>query len=253
MFKKIVFLLLLFLFSSCSKNEIEKSEIKCIVSGKIPPFTYYENYDLVGFEIDLVKKIGEKIGKKIIFENLAGSQVIANLERDYADMAIGSFVITKERQKNFFMAGYHSEKVSLLINKFWTKYENLSDFKRLNKKDISSIYGMFNKDFLEWFKENFDNGIKITYFFNEILTIYALNNNLVSGVIMSQSEAEFLKSSDPSRYDYFVFEDLIFNFGILIQKNNKKLYSKILEAIEDLRKSGELEEIREKYGVFSNK
>jgi ABC-type amino acid transport substrate-binding protein len=250
MFKKTFFFLIgLLILSSCSENEIEKNEIRCIVTGKIPPFTYYENYDLVGFEIDLVKKISEKIGKKIVFDNLAGSQVIANLERGYADIAVGSFVMSKERQRNFFMTQYHTENASILINNSLKKYNSLREFKNMNKGEISSIYGMFSKDFIEWFKENFPNDVKITYFFNEILTIYALNNGIVSGVIMSESEANFLKSSDSSRYDYFKLDDLVFNFGILIQKNNKKLYLKIMNAINDLEKSGEIEQIRKKYEI----
>jgi ABC-type amino acid transport substrate-binding protein len=244
--KFLLILIFILLFSSCVKQEIEKNEIRCIIAGKIPPFAYYENYDLVGFEIDLMKMIGEKIKKKIIFENLDGSQVLLNLERQYADIAISTFVITKERQKNFLMLPYHKEKIVFLFNRLLNDFKNSDDFKKSRKNEIASIYGVFNKDFLEWFKRNFKQK-KITYFFNEILTIYALNNNLISGVLMTKSEAESLKKSKQKEYDYFEFGNLEFDFGILIQKNNKKLYSKISKAIDELKASGEFDELKKKY------
>jgi ABC-type amino acid transport substrate-binding protein len=173
-----------------------------------------------------------------------------NLERNYDDIAIASFVITKERQKNFFMAKYHSEQMVMLFNKKFNDFKNLDDFqKKTEKKDISSIYGVFNKDFIEWSKKNFEN-LKITYFFNEILTIYAMNKDFVSGVIMTKSEANSLKESNPNIYDFFELPNLKFDFGILIQKNNKKLYAKIVNAIQELENSKEMIELKEKYNIL---
>lgn len=249
MIRKILIIFALFL-SSCSKDGINKKEIICIISGKIPPFSYYENYDLIGFEIDLIKLIGSKLNKKIIFKNIPPNQTIAHLERGYGDIAISNFVITKERQKSFLMAKYHSERMAILFNKKNNKFNDLNDILNSNS-EISSLYGMFNKEFLEWSKKNF-HSLKIIYFFNEVLTIYAMNNNIVSSVIMTESEAEFLKNSNKDLYDYFIFKDLKFDFGILINKNNKVLFNKINDAISEIKKTGEINDLLAKYKICIN-
>jgi ABC-type amino acid transport substrate-binding protein len=249
MIKKILFLfILIFSISSCSNIEIDKNEIICIVSGKIPPFSYYENYDLVGFEIDLVKIIGKKLNKKIIFDNLPAMQIIQNLEQGYADIAISNFVITKERQKNFYMVPYHKEEIVFLYNKNFHNFTSIKDI-NLAKLNISSLYGMFNKEFIEWTKKNFENN-KIVYFFNEILTIYALNQNIICGVLMTKNEAENLKKINNAKYEYIKMDDLIFNFGIIIKKDNKKLYSKISYAVQELYQTQEIERLKKIYNIL---
>ena len=56
------------LLAGC-KDEKDDGVIKFATSADYPPFEYYANGDITGFDIELAELIGKKLGKKVVFEN----------------------------------------------------------------------------------------------------------------------------------------------------------------------------------------
>ena len=80
--KKIISILLaaimlcsaVFAFSSCSKEE----KIIVHTNAFFAPFEYYEGTEIVGVDVEIMNKVGEKLGKKIEFVNTEFSAIIDN-------------------------------------------------------------------------------------------------------------------------------------------------------------------------------
>ncbi len=76
------------------------AEEKVLVVGtnaEFPPFEYYENGELIGFDIDLMCEIGKRLGYRIEFKDFAFDALINNLASGKVDCIIAGISITEER------------------------------------------------------------------------------------------------------------------------------------------------------------
>ena len=57
----------LFAFSSCGGSKDDK--IYVLTNAFFAPFEYYKGSEIVGVDVDIMNKVGEKLGKKVVIEN----------------------------------------------------------------------------------------------------------------------------------------------------------------------------------------
>ncbi|MBW7881037.1 MAG: transporter substrate-binding domain-containing protein [Caldilineaceae bacterium] len=77
-----------------------KGELVVGTSADYPPFEYYnESYQLDGFDLALMRAIGEKLGLKIVVRDMAFDGLSSALELDQIDMAIAAITRTPERSQ----------------------------------------------------------------------------------------------------------------------------------------------------------
>lgn len=80
-----------------------------------------------GFEVDLVREIGERLGLDVVFEDLGFQALFAATSSGRIDAAISSITITDERLQNqSFTQGYYDADLALATNKS-SGIESLAD------------------------------------------------------------------------------------------------------------------------------
>lgn len=67
--------------------------------GAYPPFNYFQNGKLTGFEVELAEAIGKKMGLTVEWKSLAFDALLAGLQQDRWDMVTASFAITDARAR----------------------------------------------------------------------------------------------------------------------------------------------------------
>ena len=72
---KKIFALFLSLFAilalcSCSSNDT----LIVYTEAGFAPFEYVDNGQIVGVDVDIMNKVGEKLGKKVVFENVSQTE-----------------------------------------------------------------------------------------------------------------------------------------------------------------------------------
>lgn len=103
--KRIVICALLILLAGCGSkgrdiDAIKKSgTIQAATEGAFPPFNFFKDNQLTGFEIDIAEALAKKLGVKINWTTLGFDVQIPALAQDRFDFAIASFAITEERAK----------------------------------------------------------------------------------------------------------------------------------------------------------
>ena len=74
--------------------------IRVGVSADYPPFEYYDNkFQLDGFDIALMKALGEELGVKVEFNDFAFEGLGSALQLDQIDIAISAISVTPEREE----------------------------------------------------------------------------------------------------------------------------------------------------------
>jgi len=95
-----------------------KAKGKMIVgtSADYPPFEFKDEQDnFAGFDMDLIREIGKRMGVEVEIQDMAFDSLIAAIEQGKVDVVIAAMAPTEERlQKVDFSSTYHVQKNSFL-------------------------------------------------------------------------------------------------------------------------------------------
>lgn len=139
MFIRIVCLCLtLISISGCEKSsqKEEQQPLIVIISPDNPPFEFKETAQagdqVVGFDVDVVKKLSQHLGRPIKIVEADFAAIIPSLQSGRADIGLSTIVATDERRKSVdFSDPYYAHKLALLVpeNSPLTSEKDLSDKK----------------------------------------------------------------------------------------------------------------------------
>ena len=83
------------LFASCSNDDT----IIVHTNAFFAPFEYYDGTEIKGVDVEIMNLVGEKLGKKIQFENVEFSAIIDNVKNgEVCDAGAAGITITDERK-----------------------------------------------------------------------------------------------------------------------------------------------------------
>ena len=82
------------------------------------PFEYYDGKEIKGVDIDIMNKVGEKLGKKVVFENTSFGVIIDNVAsgKKY-DCGAAGITITPEREQQVAFSSPYYTSVQYVIFK----------------------------------------------------------------------------------------------------------------------------------------
>lgn len=85
-------------------------------NATFPPYEYYEKGEIVGIDVDLMRAIGDVIGRDVIFQDMAFDAVLTSVQSGKADVGAAGMTVTPERQKNvLFSTPYAFARLSILV------------------------------------------------------------------------------------------------------------------------------------------
>ncbi len=120
---RFIYFCCLFALVACgdSKKDERVPPIIVITSPDNPPFEFKDTSKggdkVIGFDIDVVHKLGEKLGRKIKIIEGEFSTIIPALQSGRADMAIAGLTGTDERRKTIDLSNpYYTDKIALLVS-----------------------------------------------------------------------------------------------------------------------------------------
>ncbi|MDR3285387.1 MAG: ABC transporter substrate-binding protein [Holosporales bacterium] len=145
-------LTMIFLLLPCCKdqnrNENKSETIKIGTCADYPPFEFYSDGVIIGFEIEIGKLICEKLGKKAVFEDMPFNSILAALQNGTVDIAISAFDATPEREKNFdFSTPYYKGTFAFV----YKKGNSVKTRKQASGKKITCQLGSFPE---RWIKKS---------------------------------------------------------------------------------------------------
>lgn len=92
------------LSSNSVANQVGQSNMQPTItvgiSADFPPFTYIENEQFVGFDIDLVNELGKRLNKQINWQNMPFGTLLPNLQLGHIQVIAAGLTATPERAKH---------------------------------------------------------------------------------------------------------------------------------------------------------
>lgn len=256
------------LFSGCSKKQAEttttktadssvsadiqaikdRGVLKAGVKVDVPKFGYKDpkTSNIDGFEIDLVKVLAKKIlgdETKIDLQAVTAKTRGPLLDNGELDIVAATFTVTEERKKSYnFSDSYFTDAVGLLVK----NDSGVKTLKDLNGKTIGVAQTATTKAALE--EEAKKQGITLK--FSEFGSYPEIKAALDSGRVQCFSVDGailngYLDSSTTILTEKFNPQD----YGIASKKGNDGLAKLINDTINEMKKSGELKKLIDKWEI----
>ena len=206
-----------------------------------------ENNEIVGFDVDLAKAVGERIGAEIVFQPIDWAMKETELDSGNIDMIWNGYAITPERAEKVLLSEpYIVDAQSIIVLKD-SAIETKADLegKLVSTQQSSSSVDKIMED---------ESGI-----FGKLggdLVLYPSNNNAFSDLESGRVDAivvgevygrYYMKQSGKDIYR--VLND---NFGedemaVAFKKDNADLQERVNAALADMKEDGTFDEIYDKW------
>ncbi len=284
--KKIISILLaaimlcsaVFAFSSCSKEE----KIIVHTNAFFAPFEYYEGTEIVGVDVEIMNKVGEKLGKKIEFVNTEFSAIIDNVEAgEVCDAGAAGITITETRKEKVdFSIPYYTSVQYVIFkaddttlatktgaNGDYMVWEALAGKKVGTQADTTGwIYtdGEINATADNDYGYDgvlYGKGTELMVYDNAQLAADAIGAGIIDAVIIDELPAQFIVSKN-TQYKcvplYYAGETdaddapVEEQYAICVTKGNTALLDAINAVLEEMMKNGEVEKLVMKHMGFEN-
>ncbi|GMQ59266.1 basic amino acid ABC transporter substrate-binding protein [Vallitalea sediminicola] len=224
------------------KDTDKEDDKKVIVMGtnaEFPPFEYIEANEVVGFDVDISKKIAEKLGVELIVENMQFASLTAALQSGKIDFVAAGMTNTPERAEEVnFSDDYFTASQVIIVKKGSDVVKSKEDL--VGKKigvQLGTTGEIESKKIEDATVESFDAGYA---------AVMSLSNGKLDAVVIDQKPAEkFVAQNDKVM---ILDEELTKeNYAIAINKENEELLKTINEVIKELHENGEYDALYEKY------
>ena len=213
-----------------------------------PPFEYREkgSQEIVGFDIDLIRAIGQKLGMEVELLDMDFEALIPSVRRGNVNLVIAGMTITPERRKVVDMSEpYFTSGLCVVVNKGNTDIQQPEDLKgRL----VAAQIGTTGEE-----KAKALAGDKVKSFKTNEEVFQALQAKQVEAVMMDMPVARHylhkLKLDAVIVGQAFDTAD----YGIVTRRHGE-LTPKINKALAELKQSGEYDKLYAKwFGKEANK
>lgn len=239
---------LVFMFPSSGKPTEETLTIG-LHSG-YPPFEYMdEGGKIVGFDIDIAERIAEKLGKKVVIKDMEFEGEILSLKQGKIDLIISGMNITPSREKEILMVPYHGDTPTSLSLIFWEKIpegvQSIEDLMNLQNPTVTVGMGTIPEIYLSRYPT-----IQSKSFEGALSCLIDVKFGKSIANLVEADVAEYLQKQHPEIkiLQVPISKDAsIAGFGIGINKNNQILFQQVNEVMHELKASGELKQLEDKW------
>jgi len=215
-----------------------------------PPFEFMDSQGkIIGFDIDLAGRIAEKLDKTLVIKDMDFDGEILSLKQGKIDLIMSGMNITPSRLKEILMVPYHGEAASSLSLIFWNEIpsgvHSLEDLALLPNHNVSVESGTIPEAYMERYK-----GIHVKSFQGALAPLLDVKYGKSLANLVEPDVAEYLKKQHPEIRILTIplsKDEVILGFGIGIKKGNQVLFDQIQQIIQELKSSGELKQLEDKW------
>lgn len=233
--------------SEAAETEAEETEAAAESKGTLvmatnaefPPYEFHDGGEIVGIDVEIAAAIAKELGMDFEVEDIAFDSIIPEVQSGKADFGAAGITVTEDRKQSVdFSDTYATATQVIIVKEDNTEIETPDD---LVGKTIGVQLGttgdIYASDIEDATIEQYNKGFE---------AVQALSQNKIDAVIIDGepakvfvSENEGLKILDEA----FTTEE----YAICVKKGNTELLEDINTAIANLKESGELQEIVDKY------
>jgi polar amino acid transport system substrate-binding protein len=244
------------LLSGCGKKEAAPAAapvappapMAAIVVGlddNFPPMGFRdEKNELVGFDIDLAKEAGKRLGAEVKFKPIDWNAKEAELNGKRVDVLWNGLTITDERKANILFTTPYLENRQIVVVLDKSPVKNKAELagKVVGVQDGSSAIEAVEKDAAtaKSLKE-------LKKFADNVTALMDLSAGRLDALVVDEVVGRYYTAKKPGEYrvldENFGTED----YGVGTRKDDTELMARIQKAMDDMKKDGSAAAISTKW------
>lgn len=213
-----------------------------------PPFEFVDEKtgDFAGFDVDLAKALGEKMGVQIELKNIAWDGIFIGLETDRYDAIMSAVSITPERLENYeFSKPYLANGQVIVTKPGDSAVKSVDDLK--GKKVGVQTDTTADTACKKKLDENGQDYFQIMRYDEIIQTFEAMSAGHIDYIVVDYAVAIEYAANSPDKYALTTAQLTNEPIAVCIKKGNTELRDKFQKALDELAKEGKLTELSKKW------
>lgn len=222
---------------------VEDGKLILATNAEFPPFEYFEEGEITGFDIEVAQEIATALGLELQVDHMDFDAVVETVKAGRADIAIAGLTVNETRLNEIdFSNSYYSSTQMILV-------PNPSDI-----EDASGLYGMLvgvqlgTTGATEIAKPDY--GATPELYAKPGDAVEDLKLRRLHAVVIDANPAKVYAEMHPDTItllDEALTEE---DYAIGINKSNPQLTESINQILADLEASGKMQELKEKYSLL---
>lgn len=211
------------------------------VSADYKPFAFKEKSELKGFDIDLVKQLGERLGKSVVFKEYSFPSLIVSLRSGKLDFVVSGISPTPQKSvvvdfsKPYFKDGYCVITKNKSLN-------SLSDLKGLRSGvQLGSVVESVAKKWCEKYS------IKIIAYDLNTQILQTLKSGHLDALFIAHNEGRAIVRENPSLHMFCPSEDCELEELAIAFPKGSSLVAQVDEVLKKLEDEGVLDSLKKVY------
>ena len=241
--KKIVAMILaalmLLTVVGCGGGASDEKELVMATNANFPPYEFMEGEEYKGIDIEMAQKLAEKLGMKLVIENVEFGTIVGGVQSGKFDMGMAGMTVTEERLESVNFSDVYAVGVQVVIVKEGSDIASLDDLagKKIGVQENTTgdIYSTdeFGDEFIERYPKGSD-------------AVLALTQGKIDAVIIDNEPAKNFVASNEGLV-ILDTEYAVEDYAIAVSKDNEDLLKDINAALAELTADGTLDKIVAKY------
>lgn len=218
--------------------EVAGGTLVMATNAEFPPYEYYEGENVIGIDAEIAQAIADKLGMELKIEDMAFDSIIVAVNSGKADMGMAGMTVTEDRLENVNFSDTYAHASQVVIVKEDSTIASPDD---LSGKKVGVQLGTTGDAYAGDIE-----GATVERYNKGFEAVQALSQDKIDAVIIDGEPAKvFVEENEGLKIldEAFTEED----YAIAIAKDNDELLEKINGALAELKESGELDKIVDKY------
>lgn len=228
---------------------IEDGVLTVGTEGAYEPFEYYQDGEITGFDIDLIKAVADELDLEVDYQVVEFDTIIPGVSSGTKyDVGIAGITVTPERAEEIeFTDSYYMDDQAIVTATDNTEVteETYADALNAEGIKIAAQSGTTSESFI---RENFPNATVVT-FAGATDCFAALQAGQVDALVTNRSVgAQLIASSFTTCH---VIEQISTGeeYAIAVNQDNPELTAAINEALDTLSENGIIDALMEQYNI----
>lgn len=209
---------------------------------EFPPFSYIENGEIVGFDIDIAKEVSRRLGKELKFKDMPFDALIPELALGQVDFVAAGISITEERAKRVLFTEPYMNNDPLVI--FSMTSTPLSE-EDLQGKTVVVVEG-YVADLYMSEKSGF-NLIRLPTQADAFLAVKC--GRAAAFVTASTTVDQFTETQKNSKFLTYEIPGTSETCALVVPKSKPEVLVQLQTALDAMRQDGTLDLIKNKWKI----
>ncbi|TDP30612.1 amino acid ABC transporter substrate-binding protein [Nocardia ignorata] len=225
--------------SACSSAS-DPNVLKVGTEGTYAPFSYQENGELTGYDVEVARAVGEKLGKRVEFVQTPWDSIFAGLESKRFDLVANQVTINPERTAKYSLSQPYTTSEGVIVT-------------RADNTDITGLASLAGKTAAETATSNWnqvakDAGAKVEAVEGFVQAVQLLKAGRVDATINDTlAVGEYTKKNGSADIKVAAKTGEVSKQAFAARKDDAALVADVDRALAELAADGTLARLSDKY------